>query len=425
MILSHGALFFLQMAVVLALCRVFGLAARRLGQPQVVGEMVAGVFLGPSLLGRWFPGAIAWLFPPASLQVLDVCAQLGVGLYMFLVGLELRIDLFRRSLGTALSVSLAGMVVPFALGCALVPWLEGLPGMFGGNTGRLEAMLFLGAALSITAFPMLARIIEERGLRDTPLGTLVLAAGSIDDAAAWCVFAVVLSISGQGTGTALGAILGGLAYVVLALTLVPILFRGLAATAPPAGRLSGEALASVLLAFCLGAGAMEAAGLHAVFGGFVLGAAMPRGKLAAELERQLGPLVAVFLVPIFFAHSGLKTRLDLLIEPALLGVSALVLAVACLGKLGACYAAARLRGEERPVALAVGALMNARGMMELILLNLGLELNIIGPQLFSMMVLMALVTTLMATPLYELVHGRNARRPAPPAGESPSAGPRQ
>ncbi|MFM7555121.1 MAG: cation:proton antiporter, partial [Verrucomicrobiota bacterium] len=182
-----AAAFFLQMAIILAVCRVAGLVGRRLGQPQVVCEMVAGVCLGPSLLGWLAPGLQAQLFPPESLRVLYVGAQLGVGLYLFLVGAEFRVDLFQGRVRSALSVSLAGMLVPFLLGALLTPWLMTIPGLFSAKATLWEATLFLGAAIAITAFPMLARIIHERGLGGTPLGTLALAAGAIDDAAAWCV----------------------------------------------------------------------------------------------------------------------------------------------------------------------------------------------------------------------------------------------
>ena len=261
--------------------------ARRLGQPQVVGEMVAGVFLGPSLLGLAFPGIQQALFPPESLKVLYVGAQLGVGLYMFLVGVEFQTELFRSRVRSAASVSIAGMFVPFACAVALAPWLKNVPGLFPDRTNLFQAILFLGAAMAITAFPMLARIIYERGLTGTPLGTLALAAGAIGDAGAWCVMAIVLASFGAGPAVAIKAIGGGLLYALVVLTVGRLLFKRLGAACERAGGLTPGLLAITLTLFMLGAWITDAIGVHAVFGGFLMGIAMPRGKFASELRRQL------------------------------------------------------------------------------------------------------------------------------------------
>jgi len=404
-----SVLFFLQMLVILAACRLVGAAARRAGQPLVVGEMVAGVLLGPSLFGLLAPGAQAALFPPESLNVLFVTAQLGIGLYMFFVGIEFDVEVFRRQMRSAAAVSLAGMLVPFALGAALAPWLLGMPGLFGEKVRSHEAALFLGAAIAITAFPMLARIIYERGLAGTALGTLSLAAGAMGDAVAWCVLAVVLASFGGGSAVAVRAIGGGVVFTVLMLTVGRRLLARLGAAAERDGRLTPTMLSTCLMLLMLAAWATDAAGIHAVFGGFLLGVAMPRGLLTRELQRDLEPFTVVFLLPMFFTYSGLNTRLDMVNSLPLLGVALVVLAASCLGKFGACWAAARLTGFDNRLALAVGALMNARGMMELILLNIGLQKGIIQPPLFAMLVLMAVVTTLMASPVFELVYGRHAR----------------
>ena len=404
-----AAAFLLQMAVILATCRLVGLAGRRLGQPQVVGEMVAGVLLGPSLLGLLLPGVHARLFPRESLQVLYVVAQLGVGLYMFLVGVEFNTELFRSRLRRAVTVSLSGMLVPFALGAGLAVAFARVPGLFAEHASPTEAMLFLGAAMSITAFPMLARIIHERGLTGTALGTLALAAGCIDDAAAWCVLAVVLaSFGGGGAALAATTIAGGAAYALLVLTLGRRALRALETHAQRAGGLTPTTLAVVLMLFVLAGWLTDAIGLHTVFGGFLLGVAMPRGMLSRELRRQLEPFVVVFLLPMFFTFSGLNTRLDLVGDVSLLAVAASVLAAACLGKGVACWAAARWQGESQRTALAVGTLMNARGLMELIVVNIGLQHGLIRPPLFSVLVLMAVVTTLMTSPLFVWLYGRRA-----------------
>jgi len=406
--------FFLQMAIILATCRLVGLVGRRLGQPQVVGEMVAGVLLGPSLFGLLLPDVHARLFPRESLQVLYVGAQLGIGLYMFLVGVEFKTELFRSRLRSALSVSLSGMLLPFALGSGLAIAFTRMPGLFSERVTTAEAMLFLGAAMSITAFPMLARIIHERGLTGTALGTLALAAGCIDDAVAWCVLAVVLASFGGGAMAAATTIAGGAAYALLVLTLGRRALRGLETHVQRAGGLTPTALAIVLMLFMLAGWLTDAIGLHTVFGGFLLGVAMPRGMLSRELRRQLEPFAVVFLLPMFFVFSGLNTRLDLVGDASLLAVAAAVLGAACLGKGVACWAAARWQGESQRTALAVGTLMNARGLMELIVVNIGLQHGLIRPALFSVLVLMAVVTTLMASPLFAWVYGRHAAGVAAP-----------
>jgi Kef-type K+ transport system membrane component KefB len=403
-----SAVFFLQTAVILAACRIVGFAARWIGQPQVVGEMIAGVLLGPSFLGLFFPHARDVLFPPDSLKVLYVGAQMGVGLYMFLVGVEFRTDLVRSRARSALAVSASGLFVPFVLGAALAFWLGGRPGLFSPHAGRFEAALFLGAAMSITAFPMLARIIHENGLAGTSLGTLALAAGAIDDMAAWCILAVVLASFGAGPSVAVIAIGGGVLYALVVTTAGR---RGLVLLknkVERAGRLTPNMLGVVLMLFMLAAWITDSIGIHAVFGGFILGAAMPRGLVAAELQRRLEPVAVVLLLPMFFTYSGLNTRLDLVNKPELFLESAAILAVASLGKGVACWAAARLTGADNRTAVATGALMNSRGLMELIILNIGLQRGVIEHALFSMMVLMAVVTTLAATPVFRLVFPEGA-----------------
>lgn len=404
-----SAAFFLQMFVILAACRLVGLAARRLGQPQVVGEMIAGVILGPSLLGWIFPELSASLFPKESLKVLYVGAQLGVGLYMFLVGTEFDTSLFTSRFRSAAAVSISGMVAPFILGGLLALWFIRTPGLFAAKATPLEAMLFLGAAMSITAFPMLARIIYERGLTGTSLGTLALAAGAIDDAAAWCVLAIVLASFGAGPIVAVKAIVGGVLYGVLTLTLGRRLLTHLGHATEKAGRLTPTLLGITLMLFALAAWTTDTIGIHAVFGGFILGAAMPRGLLVQELRRQLEPFAVVFLLPMFFTFSGLNTRLDLVDSPRMVAIALVVLVAAVGGKGIACWAAARATGADQRTALAVGTLMNARGLMELIILNIGLQHGVIEPALFSVMVLMAIITTLMASPVFEWVYGRHAR----------------
>jgi Kef-type K+ transport system membrane component KefB len=402
--------FFLELAVILAAARGVGWLGRRfLGQPQAMGEMVAGVLLGPSLLGLIAPGFQAWLFPESAKGVLHVAGQLGVGLYMFLVGLEFDRDRMRGQAATAGAVSLAGMAAPFAAAALLTPWLMGRPGLFADGLPQAEASLFLGACISITAFPMLARILDERGLAKSPLGSLSLSAGAIGDAAAWMILALVLATAGGSPGVAVKAIVGGTAFTVLILGLGPRLLAPLGAVAERAKGVSHGLLATTLLLFLGAAAVTDWAGLHAVFGGFLLGTVMPRGRLADGLKARLEPFTVVLLVPLFFASSGLNTQLFLAADPALLPAALAVLGASILAKGGACWAAARLTGQDNATALGVGALMNARGLMELIMINIGLQRGLIGPGMFSILVLMAVVTTLMATPLFERAYGRKAR----------------
>jgi Kef-type K+ transport system membrane component KefB len=410
--------FFLQMAVILIACRLVGLVARRIGQPQVVGEMIAGVLLGPSLLGTAWPESMNLIFTQESRGILYAGAQLGVGLYMFVVGLEFNTGHFRSRARSAACVSIAGMAVPFVLGAVLVLWLQHVPGIFSPKVRYFEGALFLGAAIAITAFPMLARIISERGLSGTALGTLALAAGAIDDAAAWCVLAVVLAtfgasqpleIAGIRVGAEVVAIAGAALYGVLTLTMRRKWLAAFGRMAERDGQVSHPVMAVVLALFCLAAWYNDIIGVHAVFGGFILGIAMPRGVFAADIRRKIEPFAIVFLLPMFFTFSGLNTKLDVLVEPGLMLAGAVILLASVLGKGVACWAAARLNGEDNATSLAVGTLMNARGLMELIIINIGLQRGIIGEALFSILVIMAIVTTLMATPIFECVYGRKAR----------------
>jgi len=405
-----SVIFFLELFVIVATARAVGwLGKRFLGQPQVVGEMIAGVLLGPSLLGLLAPDLQGMLFPKDTKGVLYVGAQLGVGLYMFLVGLGFDRSQFRTNVRSAGAVSLSGMAAPFLLAILMTPWLMSVPGLFSPKLSLFQATLFMGACISITAFPMLARIIHERGLSKSPLGSLSLSAGAIDDAGAWTVLAIVLATFGAGSGVAIKAIVGALAFAVLMIGFGPRLLKPLGTAADRAGGVNQTLLATVLMLFLLSAFAMDWVGMHAVFGGFLLGTAMPRGVLSRELRSKLEPFTVVLLLPMFFTFSGLNTQLNIVADPNLLLVALAILAASILAKGVACWAAARLTGQDNPTAMGIGALMNARGLMELIIINIGLQRGIIGVELFSMLVLMAIVTTLMASPLFEIVYGRKAR----------------
>ena len=402
--------FFLQLALILIACRIVGWIGRKfLAQPQVVGEMIAGVVLGPSLFGLLLPDMQSAIFPAATKNVLYSGAQLGVGLYMFLVGTTLRLDHFQSKAKSALGVSAAGIIAPFLIAVAITPMLLTVPGLFADGISVVNATLFMGACIALTAFPMLARIINERGLANSSLGTLSLTAGAFDDAVSWCVLAVVLATFGAGPGVAVLAIGGGLAYTLFIMIFGKRLLAPLGRIVECEGEMSTTVLGITLALFCTSAFIMDAVGIHAIFGGFILGTVMPRGLFAEELKRKVEPLAVVLLLPMFFTYSGLNTRMDMVNTLPLLLIALGILAVSILAKFGACWAAARISGEDNRTALGIGALMNSRGLMELIIINIGLQKGIIGPTLFSMMVLMAIVTTMMAGPLFELVYGRKAR----------------
>src|SRR6185295_411963 len=419
-------IFFLQMFVILAGCHLCGWAVQRfLHQPQVIGEMIAGVILGPSLLGSIAPEVQHFLFPPESKPLLNAVAQIGIALYMFLVGLDFRGEDFKSNAPSAVAVSVSGIVVPFLVATLATPWLMTVPDLFVAGVSRFNATLFLGAAIAITAFPVLARIIHDRGLQGTMIATQALSAAAIGDAFAWCVVAVVLASLGAGAGVAWLAIGGGLVLAALLILLGPKLLAPLGRLAEAqheAGEpLSPSVLAAALMLCTLSAYVSDAIGLHAVFGAFLIGSAMPRGVFAQRLRQLLEPFTLVFLLPVFFTYSGLNTRLTLVNSPQLLLISAGVLLASIFAKFIACWAAALAAGQGNARALALGALMNARGLTELIIVNIGLSAGIIGPALFSMLVLMAIVTTLMASPLFELVYGRSARA----RGELPALNVRQ
>ncbi len=402
--------FLLQLAVILVAAQLFGYLARFIGQPKVVGEMIAGVVLGPSLFGLFWPDIQQQIFPADTMPVLYFGAQVGVGLYMFLVGLEFNTGLFKQQARSAIAVSLAGMLVPFTVAALLCIWLLDMPGLFAADISYGNAALFLGAAIAITAFPMLARIIYERGLSGTSLGALALAAGAIDDAAAWTVMAVVLASFGGGALLAVKAIVGGVAYATLMFTKVTGWLQPLADKIETKGEMSWGQFAFLLVLFAISAYSMEWVGLHAVFGGFILGIAMPRGAIVEHLRKRLEKITIFVLLPMFFTYSGLKTQLTILADWEVMSVALVILAASVFAKGIACWAAARLTGSDNRTAMAVGALMNARGLMELIIINIALKFGVIEPALFSIMVLMAIVTTLMATPLFELVYGRHMKK---------------
>ena len=401
-----AALLLVQLTVILGTCRGLGWVFARVRQPLVVAEMVAGFLLGPSFLGWVAPTLQVRLFPPASQQTLFVLSQVGLVLYMFCVGLEFRMDLVTRYWRRAVGVSAAGILAPFALGSALAVAMLQFGGFFADQVRPFHAVLFLGAAMSITAFPVLARIISERGIAGTMIGSLALAAGAMGDAAAWIILAIVLSSFTGNAQLAIAAAGGAALYVAVVFAGVPRLLRPLAAAAERTDAVRPSTYVTVLCLLASGAWFTDFIGIHSVFGAFMLGVSVPRGVLSRELRRITEPLTMALFVPLFFVYSGLNTRLMLLDSAALWTMTAAVFLTACVAKGVACWAAARLSGAPQKQALAIGTLMNARGLVELILANIGLQRGLITPTLFVILVLMAIGTTVMTGPLFSLIWQR-------------------
>ena len=422
--------FFLQIAVILLFCRLVGAIARRFGQPQVVAEMVAGVLLGPSLFGLLWPEAQAWLFPWDKAQTvrdtqsyLFPASQLGLALYMFVVGMEFRVDIVRKRLRSSIAVSAAGMIAPFVLGAGLAWVLFHHTQLFPQKTRLSEAMLFVGASMCITAFPMLARIIHFKKLSGTTMGTVALGAGALDDATAWCLLAVVLASFDNNWSHAWVNIAGGTGYVAFTLLVLrPLLARARSLLVKD-GTLTEAGLVVGLALMALGAWFTDLIGLHAVFGAFVMGAAMPRGVIARDLIARIQPLTVALLLPLFFTYSGLNTKIGLLNTGFLWLMCGAVLVAAVLGKGVACWLAARATGISNREALGIGVLMNARGLMELIIINIGLQRGIISEGLFATLVIMAVVTTLMASPIFERLVGTGAIPPVDEPEPEPTSAP--
>ena len=398
----------LALAVVIVAARLVGLFFRRLGQPPVIGEVIAGIMLGPSLLGRLAPSASAYLLPPSIAPLLGIIAQLGVIIYMFLVGLQLDTRYLRRSPSAALSISHASIIIPFLLGSSLALVLY--PAFASSDVPFTVFALFMGISMSVTAFPVLARILTDRGLQQTRLGSIAIACAAVDDITAWCLLAFVVAVARARLLDAVWTLSLSLLFVTGALTLGRRGMRALARREEGRSELSAGALSTTFAALLLCAFATEWIGIHALFGAFLLGGVIAHDSvLARGLTRRLQDLV-VLLLPAFFAFTGLRTEMGLVNSAAEWAVCALIIGVASLGKFGGTLLAARVTGLAWRDGTALGILMNTRGMMELIVLEIGLDLKVISPTLFAMLVLMAVVTTVATTPILDRLNRGNALR---------------
>jgi Kef-type K+ transport system membrane component KefB len=370
------------------------------------------------LLGLVLPGLQHLLFPFASLGIIRGLGQLGLVLYMFVVGAELNRGLLRKHIKGATAVSFASVAVPLIVGAASALFIAGDRRLFPAGVSTLTACLFFAAAISVTAFPVMARLIVERNLVGTLVANVALAAGSVSDAVAWCLLALVIAtLSGTPTGVAV-TVVGAVAFTGLVVTAVrPLLRRLLGARALASGNATWP-LASLLIVVLLAGWTTEAIGIHPAFGAFLIGAVVPRNEVVRQLIAKITPLAANLLLPLFFVYTGLNTRVGLVNSQELILLTIGIILLACGSKAISCWLAARLTGYGSRDAAAIGALMNARGLVELIILTTALEHGVITPTLFSIMVVMAVVTTVMASPALRLIYG--ARRELEPAFHQPA-----
>ena len=386
----------LALAAVVIAGRLLGALFRRAGQPPVIGEVVGGIVLGPSVLGLLSPAAYRFILPADIAPLLGVVAQIGVIIYMFLIGLELNPELLRNRARSTFLISFSSILLPFLLGTGLAVLLYAR--LSPVNVPFTAFALFLGLAMSITAFPVLARILSDLGLARTPLGTIALACAAFEDIAAWCLLAFVSGFVNASAGSSLLVAVLTLGFVIVMFTIVrPIAARAVARLkerSPTQGT-----LAIVLVGLLMSAWTTEMIGIHAVFGAFVFGVVIPHESNLARVLHQNLESLTILLLPAFFAFTGMRTEIGLLNGRYEWAVCALIIAVATVGKWGGAVLGARFTGLSWRESSALGVLMNTRGLMELIVLNVGLELGVISPTLFTMMVLMALVTTIATTPL--------------------------
>jgi Kef-type K+ transport system membrane component KefB len=393
-------LLFLQMAIILATARLMALALRYVGQPEVVGEMIAGILLGPSLLGKISPWAMATLFPDSGLAPLYSLSQVGLVLFMFLIGLEVQPGATSGSARSVIFTSYASIAAPFVCG-ALLAWK--LYPQLGNGVPILPFVLFLGAAISVTAFPVLARILTDRKLMNTRVGMFAIACAAVDDVTAWCMLAVITVIARPGavqTPLSLRFAMLGLYVLVMWFVVRPVLRRLI----PEGSSLGFGRFGMVMVFMLISACTTDALSVHALFGAFLAGLVMPRGSsLEKELRGRMESITLGLLLPLFFAYTGLRTSIGLLNTPGAWLTCALIILVAVASKLIVSAGCVRASGLSWRESIAVGVLVNTRGLVGLIILNAGLDLHILSPLLFSMMVIMALVTTLMSVPLIDWI----------------------
>ncbi len=394
----------LQIAVILAVCRGVGSIFRKIGQPRVVGEMFAGILLGPSLLGWMAPGISAYLFPASSLGFLNALSQIGVVVFMFLVGLGINPKELKKHGHAAVLTSHVSITAPFVLAAFLSLYLY--PKLSDDSVAFTSFALFMGAAMSITAFPVLARILAERDLLGSRLGTVAIACAAVDDVTGWCILAyIVVLIRSAHNPTPIWVTVGGIvAFALIMIYGVRRMLHRYVTIYRERGQLSENLMALMLLLVLASALCTEWLGIHLLFGSFLMGAIMPKEqKFVRYILDRFETITVTLLLPLFFAFTGLRTNIGLVKGQEMWIYCGLIILVATVGKLGGSMLASWLSGMPVREAAGLGTLMNTRGLMELVILNIGLDIKVISPALFSMMVLMALFTTFMTTPVLEII----------------------
>jgi Kef-type K+ transport system membrane component KefB len=407
------SLLLLQIIIILVISRLFGLVITRFGQPSVIGEIIAGLFLGPSVMGAIFPNFFEFVFPVNSLETLQFLSQVGLMFFMFIIGMELDLESLKKKAQDALVISHASIIFPFFLGILLSYFIYEL--FASPETSFLSFSLFMGTAMSITAFPVLARILKERGMTKSPIGNMALTCAAIDDVTAWCVLAAVIAI------VKAGSIVSALFTIVLAVAFVGLMFFVIRPwikklsfrTLMVSETLDKSVIAIVFFILLLSAYFAEIIGIHALFGAFLAGVIMPQNLMLKEsLTDKLEDISVLILLPIFFAFTGLRTHIGLLNEGHLWATCGIVMLVAVIGKVAGSSLSAKLVGQSWKDSFTIGALMNTRGLMELIVLNIGYDLGVLSPEIFAIMVLMALSTTFMTGPFLELIEYLNNKHTA-------------
>ncbi|UYL07406.1 cation:proton antiporter [Bdellovibrio sp. SKB1291214] len=397
---------FLTLVIVISVARFFGMIFRKLGQPSVMGEVLGGIVLGPSVIGYFFPGFTETVFHPESMVFLKHVAEIGITFYLFVMGLEIDLPRLRHSAKSAVLISQVSILFPFALGL-LLAW-QIFDQYAPAGIGHLEFSLFIGVSLSITAFPVLARILADSRFHKTSLGDLALTCAAIDDITAWCLVAVVTGLLKSSMGGAGLTIVLTAAYVLVMLFVVrPLIGKIIPRIEKSAERLPQAALAIVVLGALGSATITHLIGIHAFFGAFLFGAVIPHNSLIAkDVTDRLQDFVAILFLPAFFALTGVKTQVGLLASGEHWVLCLIIISLAILGKFGGAFAAAKISGNSTKDSTILGLLMNTRGLVELIVLNIGLSVGVLTPTLFTMLVIMALVTTFMTGPLLKWVDSK-------------------
>jgi Kef-type K+ transport system membrane component KefB len=398
------AILLAQIITIIIIARLLGWVCKKIGQPSVIGEIIAGIILGPSLIGMYFPEFSAALFPAKSLGNLQFLSQIGLILFMFIVGMELDLKVLRNKAHEAVVISHASIIIPFALGMGLAFFIyqsfapEGIQ--------FLSFALFLGIAMSITAFPVLARIVQERGIHKTRLGTVVITCAAADDITAWCILAAVIAIVKAGSFISAFYIIGlAFVYVLTMIFIIRPFLKRVGELHATRENLSKPIVAIFLLILLLSSYATEVIGIHALFGAFMAGAVMPENiRFRNIFIEKVEDVALVLLLPLFFVFTGLRTQIGLLNDPFLWKITGLIILVAVAGKFIGSALAAKFVGQNWKNSLTIGALMNTRGLMELVVLNIGYDLGVLTPEVFTMMVIMALLTTFMTGPALDFIN---------------------